>query len=34
MFAAEVMPHLQSVWNDGEWENHWWPTGLPERATA
>jgi alkanesulfonate monooxygenase SsuD/methylene tetrahydromethanopterin reductase-like flavin-dependent oxidoreductase (luciferase family) len=34
MFADEVMPHLQSVWNDGEWENHWWPTGLPERATA
>ena len=30
MFAEEVMPHVRSVWDDGEWENRWWPTGLPE----
>jgi hypothetical protein len=30
MFAEEVMPHVRSVWDDGDWENRWWPTGLPE----
>jgi len=24
------MPHVRSVWDDGDWENRWWPTGLPD----
>ena len=31
MFAEAVMPQVRSVWDDGDWENRWWPTGLPER---
>ena len=30
MFAEEVMPHVKSVWDDGNSENRWWPTSLPE----
>ncbi len=32
LFADEVLPHLQSLWTDEEWEHRWWPTGLPERV--
>jgi alkanesulfonate monooxygenase SsuD/methylene tetrahydromethanopterin reductase-like flavin-dependent oxidoreductase (luciferase family) len=28
LFAREVLPHLQSVWEDQKWENHWWPKRL------
>lgn len=34
MFADEVLPHLQSVWAGEDWDNRWWPTGLPERVEA
>jgi alkanesulfonate monooxygenase SsuD/methylene tetrahydromethanopterin reductase-like flavin-dependent oxidoreductase (luciferase family) len=34
MFAEEVMPYLRSVFDDGDWENRWWPTGLPEPVDA
>jgi alkanesulfonate monooxygenase SsuD/methylene tetrahydromethanopterin reductase-like flavin-dependent oxidoreductase (luciferase family) len=41
LFAREVLPHLQKVWEDKPWENHWWPKRLrkrpihqPEMATA
>jgi alkanesulfonate monooxygenase SsuD/methylene tetrahydromethanopterin reductase-like flavin-dependent oxidoreductase (luciferase family) len=30
LFAEAVMPQLRSVWDDGDWEHRWWPTGLPE----
>ena len=34
LFAEEVLPHLQGLWTDEDWENRWWPTGLPERVEA
>jgi alkanesulfonate monooxygenase SsuD/methylene tetrahydromethanopterin reductase-like flavin-dependent oxidoreductase (luciferase family) len=34
MFAAEVLPDLQGIWADEDWEHHWWPTGMPARAAA
>jgi alkanesulfonate monooxygenase SsuD/methylene tetrahydromethanopterin reductase-like flavin-dependent oxidoreductase (luciferase family) len=34
LFAEEVLPHLQGLWTDEEWENRWWPTGLSERVEA
>jgi alkanesulfonate monooxygenase SsuD/methylene tetrahydromethanopterin reductase-like flavin-dependent oxidoreductase (luciferase family) len=34
LFAEEVLPHLQSVWDDEGWENAWWPTGLPRQVVA
>jgi hypothetical protein len=30
---AEGYAHVRSVWDDGDWENRWWPTGgLPSRS--
>jgi alkanesulfonate monooxygenase SsuD/methylene tetrahydromethanopterin reductase-like flavin-dependent oxidoreductase (luciferase family) len=34
LFGREVLPHLQSVWTDTDWEHHWWPKRLREPATA
>ena len=28
LFAAEVLPHLKSVWNDEGYAHHWWPERL------
>jgi alkanesulfonate monooxygenase SsuD/methylene tetrahydromethanopterin reductase-like flavin-dependent oxidoreductase (luciferase family) len=30
LFAEQVLPHLQHLWTDEDWENRWWPTGLPD----
>jgi alkanesulfonate monooxygenase SsuD/methylene tetrahydromethanopterin reductase-like flavin-dependent oxidoreductase (luciferase family) len=30
LFADEVLPHLRGIWDDGEWANDWWPTGVPQ----
>jgi len=39
LFGREVLPHLQKLWRDTPWENHWWPKRLrdapvKERAMA
>jgi alkanesulfonate monooxygenase SsuD/methylene tetrahydromethanopterin reductase-like flavin-dependent oxidoreductase (luciferase family) len=39
LFGREVLPHLQKLWRDTKWENHWWPKRLrdapvKERAMA
>jgi alkanesulfonate monooxygenase SsuD/methylene tetrahydromethanopterin reductase-like flavin-dependent oxidoreductase (luciferase family) len=34
MFAAEVLPALQPIWDDEGWEHEWWPTGIPETVAA
>jgi alkanesulfonate monooxygenase SsuD/methylene tetrahydromethanopterin reductase-like flavin-dependent oxidoreductase (luciferase family) len=31
LFAREVLPHLQKLWEDQKWENHWWPKRLRKR---
>jgi len=31
LFGREVMPHLQKLWEDQPWENHWWPKKLRKR---
>ena len=31
LFAREVLPHLQKLWEDQPWENHWWPKKLRKR---
>ena len=31
LFAREVLPHLQKLWEDKPWENHWWPKRLRKR---
>jgi hypothetical protein len=28
LFGREVLPHLQRVWEDDDWEHHWWPKKL------
>ena len=28
LFGREVLPHLQGIWGDEGWENHWWPKRL------
>jgi alkanesulfonate monooxygenase SsuD/methylene tetrahydromethanopterin reductase-like flavin-dependent oxidoreductase (luciferase family) len=28
LFGTEVLPHLQTIWDDEGWENRWWPKGL------
>lgn len=36
LFAEEVAPHLRSLWQDTEFEHHWWPQrlgGTPTGAT-
>ncbi len=34
LFAEDVLPHLQGLWTDEDWDHQWWPTGLPERVEA
>jgi hypothetical protein len=37
LFAAEVLPALRRVWDDEQWEHHWWPErlgGRPQQAVA
>ena len=38
LFASEVLPHLQGIWDDEDWDHHWWPTGIgaqtPEGSAA
>lgn len=29
LLASDVLPHLREIWRDEEWENRWWPTGIP-----
>jgi alkanesulfonate monooxygenase SsuD/methylene tetrahydromethanopterin reductase-like flavin-dependent oxidoreductase (luciferase family) len=31
LFGREVLPHLQKLWEDKEWQNHWWPKRLRKR---
>ena len=31
LFGREVLPHLQNLWEDQKWENHWWPKRLRKR---
>ena len=32
LFGREVLPHLQKIWEDKQWENPWWPKTLRQRA--
>jgi alkanesulfonate monooxygenase SsuD/methylene tetrahydromethanopterin reductase-like flavin-dependent oxidoreductase (luciferase family) len=37
LFGREVLPHLQRIWQDEGWENHWWPKrllGTPQRDAS
>ena len=34
LFAEEVLPHLQGLWTDEDWDNRWWPTGVPRKVEA
>ncbi|MGZ4791667.1 MAG: LLM class flavin-dependent oxidoreductase, partial [Ilumatobacteraceae bacterium] len=34
LFSEEVLPHLQGLWADEDWDNRWWPTGLPRKVEA
>jgi hypothetical protein len=31
LFASAVLPRLRRVWDDEEWEHHWWPERLGGR---
>ena len=31
LFGREVLPHLQAIYDDTDWENHWWPKRLRKR---
>ena len=31
LFGREVLPHLQAIYEDKNWENHWWPKRLRKR---
>ena len=31
IFAKEVQPHLQNMWDDDQWVNHWWPSGIRDK---
>ncbi len=33
LFAKRVMPQLTDLFDD-EWENRWWPRGLPAEQNA
>ena len=33
LFAEKVMPQIKDLFDD-EWEDHWWPTPMPEHARA
>jgi S-adenosyl-L-methionine hydrolase (adenosine-forming) len=32
MFSEEVLPSVQRIWDEDEWEHEWWPTGVPATA--
>ena len=32
LFGREVLPHLQKIWEDKDWENPWWPKRLRNRT--
>jgi hypothetical protein len=32
LFGREVLPHLQALWEDQDWENRWWPERLRRRT--
>ena len=34
MFSKEVLPALRRIWDDDEWENHWWPERLRQRSAV
>jgi alkanesulfonate monooxygenase SsuD/methylene tetrahydromethanopterin reductase-like flavin-dependent oxidoreductase (luciferase family) len=34
LFAKEVKPHIQHIWDDEGWENYWWPERLRQPVTA
>ncbi|MFZ1921402.1 MAG: LLM class flavin-dependent oxidoreductase [Xanthobacteraceae bacterium] len=31
LFGRDVLPHLQAIYDDNNWENHWWPQRLRQR---
>jgi alkanesulfonate monooxygenase SsuD/methylene tetrahydromethanopterin reductase-like flavin-dependent oxidoreductase (luciferase family) len=31
LFGREILPHLQRLWEDQNWENLWWPKRLRKR---
>jgi alkanesulfonate monooxygenase SsuD/methylene tetrahydromethanopterin reductase-like flavin-dependent oxidoreductase (luciferase family) len=31
LFASEVLPKLRGVWQDEQWDHHWWPERLGGR---
>jgi alkanesulfonate monooxygenase SsuD/methylene tetrahydromethanopterin reductase-like flavin-dependent oxidoreductase (luciferase family) len=31
LFGREVLPQLQTIWEDKDFENHWWPKKLRKR---
>lgn len=34
LLGEQVLPHLQPMWEDEGWTNHWWPAKLRDRAAA
>ena len=34
LFGREVLPHLQKIWEDKQWENPWWPKRLRKRPVT
>lgn len=33
LFAEKVLPNVQPIF-ENQWEHHWWPKGLPRKATT
>jgi alkanesulfonate monooxygenase SsuD/methylene tetrahydromethanopterin reductase-like flavin-dependent oxidoreductase (luciferase family) len=34
MFSEEVLPRIKGMWERDGYEHRWWPTGVPQTATA
>jgi alkanesulfonate monooxygenase SsuD/methylene tetrahydromethanopterin reductase-like flavin-dependent oxidoreductase (luciferase family) len=34
LFGREVLPHLQNIWSETEYPNHWWPNAANKRKEA
>jgi hypothetical protein len=34
LFCTEVLPKLRDIWDDEDWENHWWPKCLRSQRLA
>jgi alkanesulfonate monooxygenase SsuD/methylene tetrahydromethanopterin reductase-like flavin-dependent oxidoreductase (luciferase family) len=34
LFSAEVLPHVQGMWERDGYEHRWWPTGVAQTAKA